>query len=67
MVRKIKIVDVYVSEQEEEATQPDEQEPEESSEHDNTPEEPEASAVEEVQPSPKTKSNSKNVRYANDY
>ena len=57
MVRKINIVDVYVSEQEEEATQPNEQEQEEASEHDNTPE-PEVSAVEEVEPSPKTKSKS---------
>ena len=55
MVRKIKIVDVYVSEEEEEATQPNEQEPEESSEHDNTPEEPEVSTVQEVEPSQKTK------------
>ena len=56
-MRKLKIVDVYASE-EEEATQPNEQEQEESSEHDNTPEEPEVSAVEEVEPSPKTKSKS---------
>ena len=56
MVRKIKIVDVYASE-EEEATQPNEQEQEEASEHDNTPE-PEVSTVEEVEPSPKTKSKS---------
>ena len=57
MVRHIKIVDVYASE-EEEATQPNEQEQEEASEHDNTPKEPKASAVEEVEPSPKTKSKS---------
>ena len=46
---------------EEEATQPNEQEPEESSEHDNTPEEPEVSTVQEVEPSQKTKPNSNKI------
>ena len=72
MVRQIKIVDVYVSEQEEEeeATPPDEEEEEQeesSSEQDNTPEQPEAPTVEEIEPNPKIKSKSKKVRYADYY